>query len=164
MHLILKFRINSFNISPLKSNETCFVWYLNCWKHSHLNFRISALLSLHNQFKFLYQFIVISIITMAHLVLFCFILNLTGLCPDYLSVRFFVSCRNLSIDSWWFLYGSWFCRGMFPNRFSLYNFSWIYFFIIDSVLMLQDYGRVPMYLFYLPMMPICFVARKSKYF
>ena len=53
----------------------------------YLNFRISALLSLHNLFKFLYQCTVISVIAMAHLVLFCFTLNLTDACPDYLSVR-----------------------------------------------------------------------------
>ena len=53
----------------------------------YLNFRISALLSLHNLFKFLYQCTVISVTAMAHLVLFCFTLNLTDACPDYLSVR-----------------------------------------------------------------------------
>ena len=53
----------------------------------YLYFRISALLSLHNLFKFLYQCTVISVTAMAHLVLFCFTLNLTDACPDYLSVR-----------------------------------------------------------------------------
>ena len=52
----------------------------------YLNFCISALLSIHNLFKFLYQSIVISVIAMAYLVLFCFTLNLTDACPDYLSV------------------------------------------------------------------------------
>ena len=53
----------------------------------YLNFRISALLSLHNLFKFLYQCTVISVTAMAHQVLFCFTLNLTDACPDYLSVK-----------------------------------------------------------------------------
>ena len=52
----------------------------------YLNFCISALLSIHNLFKFLCQSIVISVIAMAYLVLFCFTLNLTDACPDYLSV------------------------------------------------------------------------------
>ena len=56
----------------------------------YLNFRISALLSLHNLFKFLYQCIVINEIAMAHLVLFCFTLNLTDACPDYKPVNWFV--------------------------------------------------------------------------
>ena len=88
VHLILKSRINSFNICLLKSNESCFVWYLNCWKH--LNFRLSKFpyqLSLHNLFKFLSQRIAISVIAMTHLDLFFFTLNLTDRCPDYLSVR-----------------------------------------------------------------------------
>ena len=52
----------------------------------YLNFRISALLSIRNLFKFLYQYSVISVIAMAYLVLFCFTLNLTDACPDYLLV------------------------------------------------------------------------------
>ena len=69
MPLILKFRFNSFNICLLKSIETYFVWYQNCWKH--------------NLLKFPYQCIVIItmlIITMSHLVLFFIILNLTEVC------------------------------------------------------------------------------------
>ena len=69
MLLILKFSFNSFNICLLKSIETYFVWYQNCWKH--------------NLFKFPYQCIVIAtmlIITMSHLVLLFLILNLTHVC------------------------------------------------------------------------------------
>ena len=72
MPLILKFRLNSFNICLLKSIETYFAWCQNCWKH--------------NLFKFQYQCIVIItmlIITVSHLVLFFFlILNLTDVCLE----------------------------------------------------------------------------------
>ena len=71
MLLILKFKMNSFNTCLLKSNETCFC----------------LIPELLKTFKFLYQCIVINIITMAHLVLFCFTLNLTDAYPNYLSVR-----------------------------------------------------------------------------
>ena len=63
----------------------------------YLNFRISALLPLHNFFKFLYQCIVISVIAMVHLVLFCFTLNLIDACPYYLSVR---SCAVQKPVNW----------------------------------------------------------------
>ena len=69
MPLILRF--NSFNICLLKSIETHFVWYEDCWKH--------------NLFKFPYQCIVIItmlIITMSHLVLFFLISNLTHVCSE----------------------------------------------------------------------------------
>ena len=71
MLLILKFSFNSFNIFLLKSIETYFVWYQNCWKH--------------NLFKFPYQCIVIItmlIITMSHLVLLFLILNLAHVCSQ----------------------------------------------------------------------------------
>ena len=133
----------------------------------YLNFRISALLSLHNLFKFLYQCIVINEIAMAHLVLFCFTLNLTDACPDYLSVR---SRAVQKPVNWFVVQIIWqvpvWCR-VLPAGVSehiLVNFLSISFFTIDSVLMLQDYRRAPMCLFYLPMMPMCFMARKISYF
>ena len=63
--LILKCRLNSFNICHLKIIETYFIWYQNFWKHCIV-------------------IITMLIITMSHLIPFFFflILNLTDVCSE----------------------------------------------------------------------------------
>ena len=122
MPLILKVWFNNTNICLLKSIETCFVRYQNCWKH--------------NLFKFSYQYIVI--ITML------IIYNVTS-SSIFFNFKFdsslfgnifqggLILCRNHSTDLRcesfdWFLHGAGFCWRMFPSRLKLFNFFYQYRF------------------------------------